>query len=105
MSKKTIELKIVATGHKLNAEDSLLVLVSPEYTDYIEGIYESLELLTGHNRHTVWPIQVDRLKVFSIKHPITISQEQVSDLQLDHPEASTGTAKAQSERAEDTPNE
>jgi len=72
--KKIVELKIVATGHKLKAEDSLLILIHPQYGQFIDEILNAVEGLTGHRRHTVIPIAQEDIKIFSVKHPITIEQ-------------------------------
>lgn len=86
--KKTVKLEIVATGHKLNQDDSLLVLVSPEWQDFSTIIGDALHALTGHNNHVILPIPAKDIKIFSIKHPINVEMKLSSDAAEELPNTS-----------------
>lgn len=72
---KKVQLEIVATGHKLNSDDSLLVVIAPQWADYTESIHYALKEITGHDRHAILPIPKDDIKIFSVQHPIIVSKD------------------------------
>lgn len=64
---------VLATAHKIDALDSLVVFVDPQYADFAQDIFEELRRVTGHENHTVLPVPADAVKIFKIQHQMTMS--------------------------------
>lgn len=67
MSKKVT--LILATATKVEASDSLVVFIEPEYADFAHDIFMELRRITGHENHTVLPVPANAVKIFRVRHP------------------------------------
>jgi hypothetical protein len=59
---------ILATGTKIEANDSLVVFIDPQYADMCQVIFEEIRFLTGHEHHTVIPVPESAVKIFKVRH-------------------------------------
>lgn len=72
MSKQKIEL-VVATATKIHQNDSLIVVIDPQFADYAEPIQEELGRITGHHNHTVLPVPQGAVKFYRVERDITVA--------------------------------
>lgn len=60
---------VIAEGHELRSDRSLVITVDPQWACMIDDIAESIKSLVGHERVVVHPLPKDAIRFYQVEHP------------------------------------